>query len=120
MQIKELAKATGLSAATIRFYESQGLLTKVKRLQNGYREYSQYHLDQLNLVFRAKDLGFSMKEVKELSNLLLARNLSRKDMAEKLIVKNQQIEMRIQNLKQVQKEIKNALAGNCEYKSTLS
>ena len=39
MKIGELAKRSGLSAATIRFYESKGLITAVSRKANGYREY---------------------------------------------------------------------------------
>ena len=66
MRIGELAKATGTKAETIRYYERQGILPAADRTDSNYRDYSQNHLAALTFVRRARGLGFSMAQVREL------------------------------------------------------
>lgn len=68
--IGQVAKRTGLSAPTIRYYEEIGLLTKPKRSPSGYRRYSVEVLDQLRFVQLAKKLGLSLEEVQPLIRLI--------------------------------------------------
>ena len=53
----------------IRYYESLGLLGKVRRTDSGYRQYSQAEVHVLRFIKRARDLGFSMAEIAELVSL---------------------------------------------------
>ena len=53
----------------IRYYESLGLLSKVHRTDNGYRQYSPAEVHVLRFIKRARDLGFSMAEIAELVSL---------------------------------------------------
>lgn len=69
MKIGELAKKTGCHAETIRYYQKVGLLKKVDIQPNGYGDYSEEHLAHLKLIRRAKELGFSQKEMLELVEL---------------------------------------------------
>ena len=50
MQIKELARATGVDVETIRYYEKQGLLPEPARRDNGYRDYEATHLERLAFI----------------------------------------------------------------------
>lgn len=66
MRIGELAKATGTKAETIRYYEREGILPAADRTDSNYRDYSSDHLATLTFVRRARELGFSMAQVREL------------------------------------------------------
>lgn len=70
MNISQAAKLSGLSSKTIRFYEQQGIIQAAGRADNGYRVYSDKQLEQLRFIKRARDLGFSLEESKELLELL--------------------------------------------------
>ena len=66
MRIGELAKATGTKAETIRYYEREGILPAADRTDSNYRDYSDEHLATLIFVRRARALGFTMAQVREL------------------------------------------------------
>lgn len=66
MQIGELAKRTGVTVQTIRFYERSRLLPKPQRKNSGYRVYSETDLKRLRFVLQAKSLGFSLDEIREI------------------------------------------------------
>ena len=66
MRIGELARSTGTKAETIRYYEREGILPAADRTDSNYRDYSDEHLATLTFVRRARDLGFSMTQVREL------------------------------------------------------
>ena len=66
MKIGELAKASGLTAKTIRFYESEGLLPRPPRTASGYRMYASGDLQRLGFVANAKLVGLTLREIKEI------------------------------------------------------
>jgi len=66
MKIGALASTVGIDIQTLRYYESQGLLNEPQRLQNGYRDYPQDAVTNLNFIKKAKLVGFTLKEIKEL------------------------------------------------------
>jgi len=69
MNIGEAAKASGVSAKMIRYYEDIGLVPPAVRASSGYRVYSDNDVHRLNFVRRARDLGFSVKEIGDLLSL---------------------------------------------------
>jgi DNA-binding transcriptional MerR regulator len=71
MTVGELAKKAGVTPRTIRYYEEVGLLPQLKRTSNGYRTYTEKYLFGVRQIRRAKRLGFSLKEIKELSGIRL-------------------------------------------------
>ncbi|HSM72746.1 MAG TPA: MerR family transcriptional regulator, partial [Anaerolineales bacterium] len=66
MKIQELAKETGVSAKTIRYYEESGILPPPARMENNYRIYGEKDIDRLRLVAGARRLDLSLEEIKEL------------------------------------------------------
>jgi DNA-binding transcriptional MerR regulator len=76
MRIGDLAKLTGVSASTIRFYEIQGLLPAPGRLANGYRDYDRHAVEIVKFIDRARNLGFGLREVA--AHLRLPRGEERK------------------------------------------
>lgn len=69
LTIGSLAKATGTKVETIRYYERIGLLPEPGRGASNYRSYDEEHLNRLSFVRRARDLGFSLNEVRDLLSL---------------------------------------------------
>lgn len=68
MLIHELAKATGFSKDTIRYYEKIGLITipEKARRANNYKEYPAEVLRKLRAIAHLKELGFTLEEIREL------------------------------------------------------
>jgi MerR family transcriptional regulator, copper efflux regulator len=63
VRIGDLAKLTGVSPSTIRFYEAQSLLPAAARLANGYRDYDLRAVEIVKFIDRARSLGFGLREV---------------------------------------------------------
>ena len=66
MTIGEMAIELQLNPKTIRYYEEVGLLPEPRRSESGYRLYSAYEIERLRLIKRAKVLGLSLAEIKEI------------------------------------------------------
>ena len=66
VQIGKVARATGLSVDTIRFYEKEGLLREPERSEGGFRLYSARDIEHLLFIHKAQELGFSLAEIREL------------------------------------------------------
>jgi DNA-binding transcriptional MerR regulator len=66
LRIGELAARSGLAPSKIRFYEAQGLLPKVERRVNGYREYPPHVIQVLEIISTAQRGGFSLNEIRPL------------------------------------------------------
>lgn len=69
MNIGTVAEKSGVPAKTIRYYETIGLIRPAERRPNGYRNYSAADMRTLNFIRRARSLGFSVEEVRDLLDL---------------------------------------------------
>lgn len=74
IQRAELAKRTGCNLETVRYYEKVGLLPAPPRNANGYRSYDSGHERRLRFVIRARELGFSLDEIRALLRLVDERD----------------------------------------------
>jgi MerR family copper efflux transcriptional regulator len=75
--IGQLAARAGVSIDTVRYYERSGLLAPQTRLASGYRRYSELQVSRLRFIRRAQELGFSLKDIRELLSLSKQRDVAR-------------------------------------------
>jgi DNA-binding transcriptional MerR regulator len=69
LTIGQLGRATDTKIETIRYYEKIGLLPEPRRTSGNYRSYAAEHLQRLGFIRRARELGFSIEDVRELLKL---------------------------------------------------
>ncbi len=74
--IGDAAKASGVNAKLIRYYESIGLIPEAGRTASGYRLYSPAEVHVLRFVRRARGLGFSIEQIQTLVGLWRDRDRS--------------------------------------------
>ncbi len=79
MQIGQAAEATGVSAKMIRHYEAIGLIPAADRRSSNYRAYAAEDVHRLGFIRRARDLGFSIEEIRNLLRLWADRDRSSRD-----------------------------------------
>ncbi len=101
----ELAKQCGINLESIRFYEKEGLLPKPPRTAGGYRMFSPDDVRRVRFIKRAQELGFSLREIKELLFLSLEPDTSCKDVRERAEAKLSDIERKIADLKRMRKAL---------------
>ncbi len=105
LSIGELARRGGVAIDTVRYYERSQLLTPSGRLASGYRRYGELELRRLQFIRRAKALGFTLNEVRELLNLG-----SRESVAKIKVL----AETRLRDLDRRLTELQQIRAGLCE------
>ncbi len=66
MQVREVATLTGISVRTLHYYDEIGLLIPEKSTVSGYRHYSEHDLERLQQILFFKNVGFSLKEIKQM------------------------------------------------------
>ena len=76
LMIGQLARQTGTKVETIRFYEKNGLLRAPSRTDGNYRAYEPGHLSRLSFIRRARELGFSLDQIREFLKLADDRSQS--------------------------------------------
>lgn len=106
MLINELSKRTGLSIHTLRYYENYGLFEgkpdeKVKT--NNYKQYDKSLVEKIELIIEAKEIGFTLSEIKELLDSWFNKRLSIDKKVSILEKKIKEIDGKIRHLKQVRK-----------------
>ena len=106
MRIGELAKAVGLSTSALRYYEEAGLLGTPDRTESGYRVYAAEAVGRIQFVQRAKALGLTLREVRELvrsptTEIAEERNRVRHVVAHKLA----QTKRRVSELQSLEREL---------------
>ncbi len=76
LTIGDLAKRTTTKVETIRYYERIGLLPVPGRTEGNYRSYAETHLARLSFIRRARHLGFTLDQIRELLGLADERDRS--------------------------------------------
>ena len=116
MRIGELAKRTGLSRDTIRFYEREGLIASEAPVEatNSYRDYPEALVERLKMIMEARDAGFSVSELAELVAFMAAAGtggFDADDYLDEKIAKLKHTIAQAEKLLAVLQQTKDALAG---------
>ena len=116
LMIGQVARSAGVGVETVRFYERSGLLEEPSRKPSGYRQYDEMVVSRLRFIKRAKELGFTLKEIKELLSLRLEPSSSCADVKSKAAGKITEIESKIRTLQRMKKALVK-LTGACDQKA---
>lgn len=101
MNIGDAARASGVSAKMVRYYESVGLIPPVGRTDAGYRVYTEADVHRLRFIRRARDLGFSVAEITALLGLWHDRARKSSDVKRVAQAHIADLERRIADLRQM-------------------
>ena len=115
LSIGQLAKASEVGIETLRFYEREGLLAKPPRLPSGYRQYPAESLARVRFIRRAKDLGFTLKQVRELLELRVDPQKSCGDVRALAKMKIKEVEEKMSDLARIKLALE-GLARACRGK----
>ena len=112
MNIGEAAKASGVNAKKIRHYEENGLISKAGRTGTGYRVYREEDVHILRFVRRARELGFSLAEIKTLLSLWGNRRRASADVKKLALKHVSELDKKIKEMQAMRKTLVN-LAYHC-------
>lgn len=112
-KVGEIAEIVGVNVETIRYYEKIKLMPEPKRKEfSRYRIYDKNDLARLTFIKRAKELGFTLKEIKELLDLRIESTATCGDVKHLAEHKLTDIEQRIKDLKNI-KNVLTKLINQC-------
>jgi MerR family transcriptional regulator, copper efflux regulator len=117
--IGQIAKATGVGVETVRFYEREGLLAQPDRKSSGYRSYPVSAIARLQFIRRAKDLGFTLSEIRQLLALRHDPESTAADVRQQALAKIQDIDSRIRSLQEIRAALE-VLVSHCDGRGPLS
>jgi len=101
MTIGQVAKLADVGVETIRFYEREGLLNKPKRRQSGYRVFTPGVVGRIRFIKKAKQLGFSLREIRDLLSLRVDGRATPADLKRRVDAKISEIDDRLNDLKRM-------------------
>jgi len=118
MKIGEVAKQSEVGIETIRYYEREGLLAEPQRKPSGYRQYDGSVIARLQFIRRAKELGFTLAEIKELLGLWFEANTRCEHVRQRAGQKITDIEEKISSLKKMKQMLKKVIC-ECESRASI-
>lgn len=107
LTIGRLAKEAGVNLETVRYYERQGLVPRPPRSASGYRLFPTDAARRLRFIRRAQELGFSLKEIRELLSLRVSRSTTSADIRVRAEDRIAGIEAKIRSLESMKKILRN-------------
>ncbi len=113
MKISDVARQTGLTVKSIRYYENIGLIPPPGRTQAGYRVFSPKDLHRLHFIRRARSLGFGVEECHQLLSLYDDRSRASADVKSVALNRISDIDRKIAELEDMRR-ILTDLADQCQ------
>lgn len=116
MRIKELSQATGVDAETIRYYEKEGLLPAPARQGNGYRDYTDRHLERLSFIRHCRALEMPLADVRRLLSALDAPAEPHPDVDRLVQAQIDRVRARLESMRALEKQLLllQASCGRCD------
>lgn len=107
--IGQLANRAGVAIDTVRYYERNAMLTPAGRLESGYRRYGDTELKRLRFIRRAKVLGFTLADIRELLSLSDEHNVAKVKLAAE--AKLADVEQRLAELERIRDGLRSLVAA---------
>ena len=114
LKIGQLANQSEISVETLRFYESEGLLIPYGRTEVGYRLYHPEDVKKLQFILHAKQVGFSLQEIKRLLSLRSHKDTHTcEDVKSYTGIKIQEVDAKIHELQKIRCALKGLYDACC-------
>jgi MerR family mercuric resistance operon transcriptional regulator len=114
MRIGELARLFGVRPATLRYYERRGLLSRPARTDAGYRSYTSESAAQLRLIHWAKGLGFTLREIGDMTEAIGQHAAGRGDgVRSQVRAKIAEMDAKLRQLSSIRAELERLAACHC-------
>lgn len=107
LTIGKLAKSAGINIETVRYYERIGIMPEPERKDSGYRQYSPEDLSRLKFILHAKELGFSLNEIRELLELRVDPETNCDEVRAQAEAKIADVEEKIESLQRIRTALLN-------------
>ncbi|MFV2082411.1 MAG: MerR family DNA-binding protein [bacterium] len=112
LTIGKVAKLTGIGVETVRFYEKSGLIDEPPRSKSGYRQFPASTVARVRFIKRAKELGFTLNEIKGLLHLKLNPTTSCDEVRHMAEEKRMNVRAKIESLRGIERAL-DALISAC-------
>lgn len=119
MNIGKVAKQTGVTVETIRFYEKQGLIEEPQRSVSGYRQYPHETVKRVLFIQHAKEVGFTLKDIGELLALRREPGTSCTDIKVRATQKIEEVDQKIEDLTRIREALAR-MVMKCSGRGSLS
>jgi len=119
LTIGKVARLTGVGVETVRFYQRKGLVEEPPKKESGYRQYPNDTVARIRFIRRTKELGFSLREIKELLSLRVNPQMTCEDIQTRAEGKIDEIEEKIRALQKMNEALVKLLA-TCEGRGPVS
>lgn len=111
LSIGVLARSAGVGIDTIRYYEREGLLPPPRRRASGYRDYDPGDSERLKFIRRAKALGFTLDDIRELLALSADHERGVHNVKQRSEARLAKLEQRIRELQRMRRGLKRLIAA---------
>jgi len=108
-----LAKSSGVNGETIRYYEKIGLMPDPMRSAGGHRIYEKSHLKRLSFIRRTRELGFTLKEVRGLLELVDGGDYTCAEVRDRTFIHVNDVAQKIHDLQTMQRTLE-SMASKCD------
>ncbi|MEF8795232.1 MAG: Zn(2+)-responsive transcriptional regulator [Salinivenus sp.] len=109
----EVAEKADVNPETLRYYERKELIPKPRRSDGGFRLYDESYVDRLRFIRRAKELGFTLAEIKGLLDLRVDEEATCRDVKAQAEEKLKEVEKKVRDLQRIRDAL-TRLADACE------
>jgi MerR family transcriptional regulator, mercuric resistance operon regulatory protein len=113
LAIGELSGRTGVNIETVRYYEKIGLVPPPARTEGGHRAYENAHVARLTFIRRARELGFSLDEVRSLLKLVDGGHYSCSDVRDVTVGHLADVRKKIADLRRLERTL-SEVVSRCE------
>ena len=119
LKVGEVARRAAVNLQTIHFYEREGLLPRPPRTASNYRMYSEVAVRHVRFIKRAQELGFALRDIKELLSLRATPGTHCADVRQQAKAKLLDIDEKIGTLQRMRKALMK-LIGECSGRGPIS